>query len=750
MRSEKGKAANRKAQENYRAKHSEKVKAQQKARSSGSGAGHHCQRCGKPAQHKHHVDYGSGKFVWLCHEHHVKAHHPKSNLKKADKLPGGLADKKKPSDFPAAALKQGIKVELEHTKDRALAREIAMDHLTEDLKYYDKLKLVEKGPKLIIRKAGDREAKPGQTGNYVGESPAKPAEGVGFAGRIDKGEALSKPSNVVRNKRDEAKWNRAKAAAKKQGQEGNYRLIMHIYQQMKKSEEPMETFAKAMVAKKNESFEKAFATLVPKEFERGVLIKGMYSDDWHQRFYGSPYEAQALGIEKDYQAACHALEKEHVANRKKRDAARRKIDKLVDQEAPYFDFYGKKHDLREKYNVRKRELLLKLLEHQQKQAEARKSLAKSENPSTLAKSHQEGPMSDHTLSSIYDEIRGMNVDQELAKAMKPNEEPETGEPDPENLDKGGGVPGGTMKAGDANGGFPGNGAGGAPELGHDKKMNKGVPAMVGDAAGVANLGDDMHKSMNSVQQGEVTGQLGVPSANGTVAGGGGASGGQEFNSESKTGMPQGAMSEFSTEQWSDDDAAVEQQLKEGGMKPLERVVPHGGADLGQNASMNAPGMLHKSEQNAGGPQGLQMSQAYATQIGANDMRGVGVGVQASVEQVQKSETPVNYWSNGAVLYSDGEDQRIEKAMNDQGYITPEPTLGIPNSPLTQGHTCINELCKSQMPSFITVCPGCGVDQSGAGYPAPHGAVVMEKSVAVSLRPKGGDLSLPNGVFIPKE
>jgi len=38
----------------------------------------------------------------------------------------------------------GIKVEMEHTKDRAIAREIALDHLTEDPKYYSKLKKVEK------------------------------------------------------------------------------------------------------------------------------------------------------------------------------------------------------------------------------------------------------------------------------------------------------------------------------------------------------------------------------------------------------------------------------------------------------------------------------------------------------------------------------------------------------------------------------------------------------------------------------
>ena len=61
-----------------------------------------------------------------------------------DKLPGGLADDKFPHDFDFEALDKGIKVELEHTKDRRLAMEIAMDHLTEDGSYYDKLEKMEK------------------------------------------------------------------------------------------------------------------------------------------------------------------------------------------------------------------------------------------------------------------------------------------------------------------------------------------------------------------------------------------------------------------------------------------------------------------------------------------------------------------------------------------------------------------------------------------------------------------------------
>lgn len=70
-----------------------------------------------------------------------------------DRLPGGKADKKKPSDFNAKDLAVGTKVESEHTSNKKLAMEIAMDHLTEDPKYYKKLKVMEKSKKLSTENA---------------------------------------------------------------------------------------------------------------------------------------------------------------------------------------------------------------------------------------------------------------------------------------------------------------------------------------------------------------------------------------------------------------------------------------------------------------------------------------------------------------------------------------------------------------------------------------------------------------------
>jgi hypothetical protein len=58
---------------------------------------------------------------------------------KEDMLPGGKGDVP-PSNIDPAELAMGIKIEKEHTKDEAMAKEIARDHLSEDPRYYTKLK----------------------------------------------------------------------------------------------------------------------------------------------------------------------------------------------------------------------------------------------------------------------------------------------------------------------------------------------------------------------------------------------------------------------------------------------------------------------------------------------------------------------------------------------------------------------------------------------------------------------------------
>jgi len=54
----------------------------------------------------------------------------------SDKVPGGLADEKTEKDFDSEQLETGVEVEQEHTDDKTLAKEIAMDHLVENDKYY--------------------------------------------------------------------------------------------------------------------------------------------------------------------------------------------------------------------------------------------------------------------------------------------------------------------------------------------------------------------------------------------------------------------------------------------------------------------------------------------------------------------------------------------------------------------------------------------------------------------------------------
>lgn len=59
-------------------------------------------------------------------------------------LLGGKGDGKPDSAFPATALRAGMQVEREHVTDPRMRKEIAKDHLTEDRRYYQKLRRMEK------------------------------------------------------------------------------------------------------------------------------------------------------------------------------------------------------------------------------------------------------------------------------------------------------------------------------------------------------------------------------------------------------------------------------------------------------------------------------------------------------------------------------------------------------------------------------------------------------------------------------
>jgi hypothetical protein len=58
---------------------------------------------------------------------------------KAQKLKGGLGDKRSLDEFDPEQVELGRKVEREHTTDKKMADEIVADHLSEDPEYYSKL-----------------------------------------------------------------------------------------------------------------------------------------------------------------------------------------------------------------------------------------------------------------------------------------------------------------------------------------------------------------------------------------------------------------------------------------------------------------------------------------------------------------------------------------------------------------------------------------------------------------------------------
>lgn len=113
---------------------------------------------GKPA----HEEGGGNHYILEgvkepVHQSKVSGLKLPNEVNKTDMLPGGLADNKKPKDFNTKDLTAGIKIEMEHTNNKNLAREIAMDHLTEDPNYYKKLKEVEKQDRIEVTVDGKKE-----------------------------------------------------------------------------------------------------------------------------------------------------------------------------------------------------------------------------------------------------------------------------------------------------------------------------------------------------------------------------------------------------------------------------------------------------------------------------------------------------------------------------------------------------------------------------------------------------------------
>lgn len=71
-------------------------------------------------------------------------------------LIGGLGDELDEEDVDAEELEMGIQVEMEHTKDKNIAREVALDHLSETSDYYTKLKAIHKENPVTSKRTNEK------------------------------------------------------------------------------------------------------------------------------------------------------------------------------------------------------------------------------------------------------------------------------------------------------------------------------------------------------------------------------------------------------------------------------------------------------------------------------------------------------------------------------------------------------------------------------------------------------------------
>ena len=77
-------------------------------------------------------------------------------LREDQYLVGGKGDELDEEDVDEDELMMGIEVEREHTKNKKIAKEIALDHLAEDPQYYTKLKLIHKENPVTSKRANEK------------------------------------------------------------------------------------------------------------------------------------------------------------------------------------------------------------------------------------------------------------------------------------------------------------------------------------------------------------------------------------------------------------------------------------------------------------------------------------------------------------------------------------------------------------------------------------------------------------------
>ena len=99
-------------------------------------------------------------------------------------------------------LDQGSTVELEHTDDPQVAEEIALDHLAEDLYYYQKLKRMETGASESLRESTTRTTRQGAPGTLS----AKITKLYGGSVTCDKARKLKQRRSATAHDKSQANW----------------------------------------------------------------------------------------------------------------------------------------------------------------------------------------------------------------------------------------------------------------------------------------------------------------------------------------------------------------------------------------------------------------------------------------------------------------------------------------------------------------------------------------------------------------
>ena len=150
-----------------------------------------------------------------------------------NKLPGGKGDKLSAADVDQDELSMGLSVEAEHTSDPEIAKEIALDHLSEDPHYYSKLKktgLEEKvnALKEVIRKVVKEKLLkeysyvPEPSGPDVDRDRLKTLlQGMTWPAVGDQSsDGVKYPNNGYNDRVDQEKVDKIKAIVDRLGQEG--------------------------------------------------------------------------------------------------------------------------------------------------------------------------------------------------------------------------------------------------------------------------------------------------------------------------------------------------------------------------------------------------------------------------------------------------------------------------------------------------------------------------------------------------